>query len=315
MVEKIHFFHEKFKGREWSGPAWFRYALDEHGYPTALELIYFHVVDIATAAETEWTQAAFAGVFPDILSMFIKEGVDPTTLMCGNIHSHHQMRAFFSGTDTNAMNEHAPEEGFWISIIVSTSGDESKTINNKTLSLPTNRCGAISYKGRFNRAVIDYNMDVYDEQHNFADDAFADEIEYANKHNRLRKVTVTTGKKKGTGTRYSPLDRLSEKETEEILEIGQKIALLPAAKEEEIDDAVADLFKYFEYYYGVECALDEAAGLLKPEIDVIKKRMGWGYGVIPLQAKKKEKKPKDCLPSYTNYKPVMYNSNQGDLYD
>lgn len=319
MVEKIHFFHEKYKGREWSGPAWFRYALDEHGYPTALELIYFHVIDIATAAETEWTQAAFSGVFPDILAMFIREGIDPTTLMCGNIHSHHQMRAYFSGTDTHAMEEHAPDDGFWISVIVSTSGDESKTINNKQLAIPTNRCGAISYKGRFNRPVIDYNMDVFDELHNFDKDAFKDEINYAVKHNRLRNAKDLSTKQSKGGTRYTPLDRLTVTQMEEVLEICQRIAEIGIDEDEKLDGEVANLFKYFEYYWGVECALSDGAGLLKDEIERIKKRMGWDYGYIPQLVKDKKAKPKDSKP-YSGYSPNSpvrspQSAQQGDLYD
>lgn len=176
MVDKINFFHSKFRGKEWSGPAYFSAELDEGGYPKALKLVHFEVLDIATGGETEWGQPAFMSAMSKIIHELAPyEG--PSPLIGGNIHSHHQMKAFFSNVDAAALEQHAVEEGFWVSIVVSTS------------EVP--RCGAVSYKGKYGKTIIDYKMSVTDEC-NVPLDSFAEEIANAQRQNSERRKASKT---------------------------------------------------------------------------------------------------------------------------
>jgi len=303
MVEKIDFFHKECKGVEWSGPAWFRWEKDESGYPTNLELIYFHVIDIATAGETEWNQSAFTSIIPLVITKLIADGIDPTDLLVGNIHSHHSMNSYFSSTDSEAMIEHAPDMGFWVSIIVSTSASAAN-------SVVTNRCGAISYKGKFNRVIVDHKMKVIDETSNIDGDIYKEEVIYARKKNSERSSLIQSKiiKVKDYFT-YSPLNKMGKAQLDTLKKLGKEFNTTEIIKRK--DEIVFLLFKHFEYYFGVECALQEVFKLTAQEIDTIKSRFGWDYGVIPRDVKDGKKLPSDVKPD-VYYSPYELDDRRFD---
>jgi len=117
IVNKLNYFLYRFKSKEWSGPAWYAVSKqDKHGFPEVLELVDFHPLDLGGSASTEWD----AGDLASILKAKYKANEKLKLCYMGLVHSHHDMGAYFSGTDESTLVEMAPEEsGFYPSLVVS----------------------------------------------------------------------------------------------------------------------------------------------------------------------------------------------------
>jgi len=117
----VNYFLRAFPTKEWSGPAWYlTLESDKDGFPIEFQLIDFHPLDLGDTASTEWDSDDFA----KILKKKYKENTKLKKCYIGLLHSHHDMGAFFSGTDTGTLNDMAPEKGFYPSLVVSTKADK-----------------------------------------------------------------------------------------------------------------------------------------------------------------------------------------------
>lgn len=119
LQQKIDYLLNRFD-IEWSGPAWFTYEATDRGFPNKWKLEYFLPLDLGSHSETEWTGKHFLQrskklyeEHPELLEMYQ-----------GNIHSHHTMGAFFSGTDKKALTDNANEVGY-PSLVVACGGKEN----------------------------------------------------------------------------------------------------------------------------------------------------------------------------------------------
>lgn len=115
LLAKCNELHKRYKGLEWSGPAWFKRTDN-----VVFTLVDFFILNIGSSGFTEWDHRdlAEANVYDKI---FLRHGKDQNFFdehICGNIHTHHGMSHFFSGTDTAAVMEHTPEGELWPSLIV-----------------------------------------------------------------------------------------------------------------------------------------------------------------------------------------------------
>lgn len=92
---------------------------DEHGFPEEFTLKHFHPIDLGHGTATEWEAKDLAKILKQTYENF------PRLKKCfiGLIHSHHTMGAFFSGTDTSTLEDMAPEQGFYASLVVATQKD------------------------------------------------------------------------------------------------------------------------------------------------------------------------------------------------
>ena len=108
----------RFKDLEWSGPAWYKYKTDEDGYPIEFKIVHFHPLNLGSHAATEFT----AGDFAKIMVETYDKHPSLKTASIGLIHSHNTMGAFFSATDTSTIEDMAPLEGFYPSLVVAKSG-------------------------------------------------------------------------------------------------------------------------------------------------------------------------------------------------
>ena len=120
MVNKVNYFLSKFPTKEWSGPAWYSVKLDENKFPEHFRLEDFHPLDLGDSSSTEWE----AKDYSKIIKTKYNENKKLMKCYTGLLHSHHNMGAFFSGTDTSTITEMAPEKGFYASLIVSTARDK-----------------------------------------------------------------------------------------------------------------------------------------------------------------------------------------------
>ena len=117
----MNYFLRAFPTKEWSGPAWYlTLESDDDNFPLDFQLIDFHPLDLGDTASTEWDSDDFA----KILKKKYKENIKLKKCYIGLLHSHHSMGAFFSSTDTDTLNEMAPEKGFYPSLVVSTKADK-----------------------------------------------------------------------------------------------------------------------------------------------------------------------------------------------
>lgn len=115
-MDKVRYFLKTFKGLEWSGPAWYSHVKDENGFPSIIKLEYFHPLDLGSASQTEWDGEDLMKIFKSLRKEFPEIG---KTWVQGNIHSHHEMGAFFSGVDIQQCIDGANEQ-FYYSLVVST---------------------------------------------------------------------------------------------------------------------------------------------------------------------------------------------------
>lgn len=118
---KLNYFLKQFPTTEWSGPAWYKphYRKGEK-FPKGFTLVHFHPVDLGhgTATTIEAKDTA------KILQKTWKDYPETEKCMMGIIHSHHNMGAFFSGTDKNCLKDNAPIQNFYCSTVVASKKEK-----------------------------------------------------------------------------------------------------------------------------------------------------------------------------------------------
>ena len=107
----------KYPYLEWSGPMWFSYTTDEWGLPEVVTIEHFFPIDLGTSGHTEWEDEHIAPHVADMLKD-PEIGEKMFDWVRGNVHSHHNMKADFSGTDEGNILLNAPEQDFYFSLIV-----------------------------------------------------------------------------------------------------------------------------------------------------------------------------------------------------
>jgi len=116
QADKLRYLLNKFKNIEWSGPAWYSEQHDKDGFPTNVVLEYFHPLDLGGGGHTEWDGKKLIKVIKPLVKKYPKIGKE---WVQGNIHSHHNMGAFFSGTDEQQLEDGAFKDMFYYSLVVS----------------------------------------------------------------------------------------------------------------------------------------------------------------------------------------------------
>lgn len=147
-MNKLRYFLTRFKDVEWSGPAWFSEEFDEHGFPTNVELQFFHPIDLGHGVSTEWDGKVLLKEIKPLMKEHKEIG---TVWTQGNIHSHHNMGAFFSGTDETQLEDGAFPDFFYYSLVVSSK-------EGKTLAFA---CSWVDQYGRIHiEETTEFNIDV-----------------------------------------------------------------------------------------------------------------------------------------------------------
>lgn len=116
LLLKIHYFHHRVRsGAEWSGIL--KYDVEsgdmkdpENWILKAHDLI---LMDEGTAGYTEYEYDP-----QDAYSWDQVQEAMENEKPLGHIHTHHNMGAFFSGTDTSELHDNAPNHAFYLSLIV-----------------------------------------------------------------------------------------------------------------------------------------------------------------------------------------------------
>ena len=121
-MNKLRYFLTTFKNVEWSGPAWFSEEFDEDGFPTNVTLEFFHPIDLGHGTVTEWDGKVLLKEMKELMKDHKEIGTEWTQ---GNVHSHHTMGAFFSGTDEQQLEDGAFPDFFFYSLVVSSKESQS----------------------------------------------------------------------------------------------------------------------------------------------------------------------------------------------
>jgi len=116
VVMKIHYLHTRVKNNtEWSGILVFNTKEGSIDNPAnwVLEAEDFIFMDVGTGAYTEYDFDTDDTYSFDKYTDAMAEGK-----RLGHIHTHHNMKTFFSGTDMSELHENAPNHSYYVSLIV-----------------------------------------------------------------------------------------------------------------------------------------------------------------------------------------------------
>ncbi len=124
LAAQITALHKFVGPKEWSGVLVYRTISEDIANPENFRAVAEGIfpMDIGTGAYTEYEHDE------DTLEMFERyPKADPATvktpLKLGQIHTHHNMSAYFSGTDNDELKENAGKYNYYLSLIVNFNGD------------------------------------------------------------------------------------------------------------------------------------------------------------------------------------------------
>ena len=111
-------YHQIIGDIEWSGPIWYT-TKGKINNPDKMEISVFDFMlkDVGSGAYTEYE---FGGEMVDLFDE--KPHLLEPGVKMGHMHTHHQMNAFFSGTDMKCLHDNAPLFDMFLSVIVNKAG-------------------------------------------------------------------------------------------------------------------------------------------------------------------------------------------------
>lgn len=127
VERKIRFACQKVWSTEWSGTLFFTHEGSFENNDLVIRCVDIYIMDIGTQAYTEFDMN------PDVISYMCE---NPELLDCqmGLIHSHNNMSAFFSGTDTATLKEEGRDRNNFVSLIVNNAGTYTAAITRRVKS-------------------------------------------------------------------------------------------------------------------------------------------------------------------------------------
>ncbi len=117
ILAQISYLHGKVGKEEWSGMLMYDVRSGSPADAENFVLVAKHIflMDIGTKAYTEYSPDG------DIVDIYdnIEEAMEWKT---GHVHTHHDMGAYFSGTDTGELNDNVDKHNYYLSLIVAFDG-------------------------------------------------------------------------------------------------------------------------------------------------------------------------------------------------
>lgn len=121
LLNEVNYLHKEHKGKEWSGHLAYNIASGDIDDPNnmVMEAKGMFLMDLGTSGSTDFEMDAEDSIalldyFPEI-----EEG----EIRLGLIHSHHSMRAYFSKTDEEEIEDNIEDHNAYLSLIVNYAGD------------------------------------------------------------------------------------------------------------------------------------------------------------------------------------------------
>jgi hypothetical protein len=116
LMEQINMLHDFAGNTEWSGPIFYKVNKGSISKPETIDIEAFamYPMDIGTPGYTEYDfQAEETFDMHDYYPEIVKESWD-----MGHMHTHHTMKAYFSGTDEQELKDNTPQHAYYLSLIV-----------------------------------------------------------------------------------------------------------------------------------------------------------------------------------------------------
>lgn len=130
VEQKIRYICSKIWDREWSGTLFYKAEGSFEDGSLVITCADIFVMDIGNTTYTEFDMS------PEVVTYMAQH---PELMECqtGLIHSHHSMASFFSGTDTNTLEEEGKDRNHFVSLIVNNAGSYTAAITRKIKSKRT----------------------------------------------------------------------------------------------------------------------------------------------------------------------------------
>ena len=127
VEEKIRYLLRKFPSTEWSGVLFYTHegTFEEDNLVVTCQDIY--PMDLGNATYTEFAMS-------EDVAAYMADNIELFDYDMGLIHSHHNMSAFFSGTDTSTLQAEGNERNCFVSLIVNNTGEYCAAITRKVQS-------------------------------------------------------------------------------------------------------------------------------------------------------------------------------------
>lgn len=127
VERKIRFTCQKVWNTEWSGTLFFTYEGSFENNDLVIRCVDIYIMDIGTQIYTEFDMN------PDVIA-YMTEHSELLDCQMGLIHSHNNMSAFFSGTDTTTLKEEGRDRNNFVSLIVNNAGTYTAAITRRIKS-------------------------------------------------------------------------------------------------------------------------------------------------------------------------------------
>jgi len=121
LITQINTLHNYVGAKEWSGPVLFSIKNGDINTPKELEIEAhaMYPMNIGTAGYTEYEfEPEETFDMHDYYPQIMEEG-----WRMGHMHTHHNMRAYFSGTDDQELRDNTEHHAYYLSLIVNFKGD------------------------------------------------------------------------------------------------------------------------------------------------------------------------------------------------
>lgn len=148
LEKKIRYYLDRFPSIEYSGTLFYTVSGSFETNDLVINAFDFLLQDIGTGAYTEFNQS------PDVIGYMVEhpELLDETVYQ-GLMHSHHNMGAFFSGTDTSTLREEGSDRVHFVSLIIDTKGTYQAAITRVVVE-EMKATGFIKYPTFNNKEVV-----------------------------------------------------------------------------------------------------------------------------------------------------------------
>lgn len=186
---KIRFLCAQSPHTEWSGILFYKASGSFTTQDLVLETLDICVLDVGTAAYTEFD------VTPEI-SHYLTEHSEilEENFYTGLIHSHNTMATFFSGTDIATLKEMGLQQNHFLSLIVNNAGNYSARITRQ-IKLER-KIEQLNVFNSFENALISYPTEITDVREELQSFKLEISLEYRDMYDEIAKVFTNLSQKK-----------------------------------------------------------------------------------------------------------------------
>lgn len=179
LLDQIDALHEAHPGNEWSGVLVFKPINDDVSNPekTEFEAIAIFPMDFGSPGYTEYDlNERLIDIYETFPAADPSNG--PPTLKFGQIHTHHSMSAFFSGTDDSELRDNADKYDYYLSLIVNLSGRWcAKVAFEATIPVKIKKAGTEEEEIQERDILAAFDLDIVKERNSVTEDWFNKQID------------------------------------------------------------------------------------------------------------------------------------------